>query len=655
MSNIRQLVISCVLIPVTCYALIQVLFLCSELIFQETASRFENVFLDRLFISRHRESPVRSPAPVLTTSDSSGFTDNILLITIEKETLDGLRKLEYFKDPKYQSWNLSQWPFDRRVMGEAIQLLQKYKASVIGLDLLYLHQTDPEQDTAFAKILNSSENVVLASMLEHTSRGELIGIRKPMSGLIRDDFPTGFVNVATATDGIVRTLPLRYQSTTTDQHFSFALTVFMQKPMYRSLDLGNARRVENQLVIPHTDLTRSPKAIYLWPDPSPTEHLLINWKGPAGSFKSLKFMDLFDPKMTEELKSQIPGRIILVGLNHPGLQDVYPTPFYGMDKLETPGVEIHANAVNTLMTVTNGSIRKYSPSTNLAIYLLFSIFLCGAAALLKIWISFPIFIAEGLGAWLLSNYLLQKHNALLSHADTALSLSFCYICVLFYRALIREKEKSEIRKVFNQYVSNQVVDELLDSPDNLSLGGNSLEISTLFSDIRGFTSMVEKKTPENVVNLLNRYFELMVSIISKHGGTINKFIGDAVMVLYGAPLMSNKTPSDQALACLKTAIEMQETLKMSNDEGIRELAVGIGITTGYSVVGNIGAKKHRDYTAIGDRINLAARLQSQCQAFEIIVDQSTYLYCKEHFQFEALPPFQVKGKEEVITAYKVLY
>ena len=95
--------------------------------------------------------------------------------------------------------------------------------------------------------------------------------------------------------------------------------------------------------------------------------------------------------------------------------------------------------------------------------------------------------------------------------------------------------------------------------------------------------------------------------------------------------------------------------KLSNDEGIRQLAVGIGITTGHSVVGNIGAKKHRDYTAIGDRINLAARLQSECQAFEIIVDQATYFYCQDYFEFEALPPFQVKGKEEVITAYKVLY
>jgi adenylate cyclase len=220
---------------------------------------------------------------------------------------------------------------------------------------------------------------------------------------------------------------------------------------------------------------------------------------------------------------------------------------------------------------------------------------------------------------------------------------------------MREREKSEIRMVFNQYVSNQVVDELLGSPQNLSLGGNSLEVSTLFSDIRGFTTLVERKTPEEVVGLLNKYFEMMVAIITKHGGTINKFIGDAIMVLYGAPVMLARKPDEQALACVKSAVEMQETLKATNDEGLKELAVGIGITTGFSVVGNIGASKHKDYTAIGDKINLAARLQTHCKAFEVIVDQPTYEYTRGVFEFETLKPFQVKGKEEIIQAYKVLY
>jgi len=651
----RNLLLSCLGVPLFSYLVVQILFLCSELVFQETITRFENIFLDRLFISRHREVQGHSPLPILSQSPSSHSNENVLLLTIEGQTLEGLHQMPYFQKPSYQSWNLSQWPFDRRVMGEAIQILQKHRASVIGIDLLYLHESNPKQDQKFAEVLNQSKNVVLASMLEHTPGGRLLKVRKPLRGLLRKDFPTGFVNMATDTDGIVRTTPLRFQIKGEEPLPSFSLSVFQNKPIHRDFQLQQARRIENQLLIPHKDTRRSPKRIHLWPHSPENELLLVNWKGPANSFPGFPFKDLFDHEKMKELQRLIPGKIVLIGLNHPGLQDVYPTPFYSMNKLETPGVEIHANALNTLMTVSRGSIQKLSNWTNFGIYLIFAIILCTASAFLRIWLSFPLFLLEGISAWLLSNYLFQTHNILVSHADNALSLGLCYVCVLFFRAMLREKEKSEIRKVFNQYVSNQVVDELLGSPQNLSLGGNALEISTLFSDIRGFTSLVEKRTPEEVVSLLNRYFEMMVAIIARHGGTINKFIGDAIMVLYGAPVMAARNAAEQSLACVRSAVEMQETLKLTNDDGLKQLAVGIGITTGYSVVGNIGASKHKDYTAIGDKINLASRLQSKCLAFEIIVDHPTYEYCKDHFEFEALEPFQVKGKEEIIRAYKVLY
>ena len=651
----RNLLLSCLGVPILSYLFIQLLFLSSELLFQETITRFENIFLDRLFISRYRVNSPTNSLPLLSQSPTLQQRENIVLVTIESRTLEGLQDLRHFEKPAYKSWNLSRWPFDRRVMGEAIEILQKYKASVIGLDLLYLHKTDEAQDRSFAEVLNRSTNVVLASMLEHTTSGRFIGLREPLEGLLRPDFPTGFVNMATDTDGIVRTIPIRSRPNQENSSISFALALFGRKPIHRDYELQKAFHKDNLLLIPHKDARRAPKSIHLWSKIEGQESLLVNWKGPANSFPGLRFRDLFDPHMEQFLKRTLPGKMVLIGLNHPGLQDVYPSPFYSMDKLETPGVEIHANALNTLMTVSQGSIQKLSILANFWIYLAFAVLLCTTSAFFRIWLSFPLFLVEGTGAWLLSNYLFQTQNILLSHADNALSLGLCYVCVVFFRAIMREREKSEIRMVFNQYVSNQVVDELLGSPQNLSLGGNSLEVSTLFSDIRGFTTLVERKTPEEVVGLLNKYFEMMVAIITKHGGTINKFIGDAIMVLYGAPVMLARKPDEQALACVKSAVEMQETLKATNDEGLKELAVGIGITTGFSVVGNIGASKHKDYTAIGDKINLAARLQTHCKAFEVIVDQPTYEYTRGVFEFETLKPFQVKGKEEIIQAYKVLY
>ncbi|MCJ8346239.1 CHASE2 domain-containing protein, partial [bacterium] len=369
---------------------------------------------------------------------------------------------------------------------------------------------------------------------------------------------------------------------------------------------------------------------------------------------NVSYCDLFDDTQTEKLRKIFKGKIVLIGLNHPGLQDMYPTPFYTYDRKQTSGVEIHANALFTLLSDKLPSIKKLGFAENFLIFYILAIVLTLGTSFLTITYSLPLLIIETLSYWIFVHFLFQAHYVT-SMAPTLIAISFSYVCVITARMIAREKEKSVIRKVFNQYVSNQVVDQLLLNPENLAMGGSSLEITTLFSDVRGFTTMSENKTPEQVVAILNTYFELMVAIISKYNGTINKFIGDAIMVLYGAPPMPENNPKKQAINAVKTAVEMQETMKANNDPILKSLHIGIGITTGFSVVGNIGAKKHKDYTAIGDKINLAARLESKAKAFDVIIDANTYEYCKDIFSFEELEPFQVKGKQEIIKAYKVMF
>ena len=287
---------------------------------------------------------------------------------------------------------------------------------------------------------------------------------------------------------------------------------------------------------------------------------------------------------------------------------------------------------------------------------MFAYVLTFSTAWLKVSLSLPILVLELLIGWVLVNILFfQNLSIIFPIIQPLVSLLLCYLTILTIRVIYREFERNNIRKVFNQYVSNQVVNELLLNPDNLSMGGNNLEISTLFTDIRGFTSLSESKSAGEVVEILNTYFELMVAIITKHNGTINKFIGDAIMVLYGAPVRQDIEPKQQAILSVKTAIEMQETMKSSSDPRLKNLLVGIGISTGFSVVGNIGARKHKDYTAIGDKINLAARLQSKAEAFEIIVDEKTRLYCQDEFKFDPLEPFQVRVSKKQSRAYRVNY
>jgi adenylate cyclase len=461
------------------------------------------------------------------------------------------------------------------------------------------------------------------------------------------------VNVPVDTDGILRKILIEAPVSPTESAHPFALSLLMAHPLYKSQGPYNLEIQSSQALLRRPDKSIA-KTIHLFEDNTSHNQMLINYRGPDGTFPIISFADLFEPEKQDTLQKIIKGKIVLVGLNHPGLQDMYPTPFFSWNRKQTSGVEIHANALYTILTDSQPSIRSISGWPHFLIYFLLALIVTTCTSFFSIAVSISVLFLQFAAYWILVSLLFQNHW-LLPVPVFFLAIAISYILIITARMVTREKEKSMIRRVFNQYVSNQVVDELLHHPDSLSLGGKALEITTLFSDIRSFTTLSENKSPEQVVHLLNTYFELMVSVITKYNGTINKFIGDAIMVLYGAPVLPDNSPKTMAINALKTAIEMQETLKASSSPELKQLEMGIGISTGVSVVGNIGAQKHKDYTAIGDKINLASRLQGKSQAFEIIVDAGTFEYCKEQFEFEKLEPFTVKGKSEIIQAYRVIY
>jgi adenylate cyclase len=215
----------------------------------------------------------------------------------------------------------------------------------------------------------------------------------------------------------------------------------------------------------------------------------------------------------------------------------------------------------------------------------------------------------------------------------------------------------KLKSTFKKYVSKQIVDQILESEDSLNLGGQELEVTTLFSDIRGFTSMSEKMDPIDVVASLNEYFDKMIEVVFKYNGTLDKIIGDALMVIYGAPIGSLDDPE----RALLTAIEMQQKLSELNVQRIQRgqdpLEIGIGINTGKVVSGNIGSKEQMNYTVIGDAVNLSARLCSYAKAGQIIISENTYKLLKKNpeFAFRELEPIQVKGKSNSILVYDVKY
>ena len=214
---------------------------------------------------------------------------------------------------------------------------------------------------------------------------------------------------------------------------------------------------------------------------------------------------------------------------------------------------------------------------------------------------------------------------------------------------------SKVKNTFKRYVSKQVVDNLLEDETKLNLGGEEREVTILFTDIRGFTSMSENMEPEQVVMTLNEYFSEMIDIVFKHNGTLDKIIGDELMVVFGAPLAAD----DDTERALNTAVEMQNKIKELNDirkqRGEDPVLVGAGINKGFVVSGNIGSRDMMDYTVIGDTVNLGSRLCSAAGPGEIIVSKEVIKNQEDKFLFKELEPILVKGKKNKINIFKVNY
>ena len=217
---------------------------------------------------------------------------------------------------------------------------------------------------------------------------------------------------------------------------------------------------------------------------------------------------------------------------------------------------------------------------------------------------------------------------------------------------LREKEK--IKRAFSSYVARQVVDEILKHPDDITFSGERRDVTVIFCDMRGFTPLTERLPPEEVVAVLNDFYSLMIDLTVKNDGTINKFLGDAVMAIFGAPT----TYPDHCLRAIKTALAMQAGVAELSTQrvaaGKEAITIGIGISAGEAVAGTVGTENQMEYTVIGDKVNLAARLESNAKPGQILVSASTYKQVAAHVHARCLGVMNVKGKEEQVTVYEVL-
>lgn len=377
--------------------------------------------------------------------------------------------------------------------------------------------------------------------------------------------------------------------------------------------------------------------------------MLVNYLGPAKTFPHYSVVDIIKGRVPP---AALRGKIVLVGATATGIYDLRVTPFSSV----YPGVEIHATVIDNIL---HRNFLKQSWWTKfLDVMCIIFLGLTMGFLIQRLEAVRGMLIALlYVTAYVLVNiFLFSRYSIWLNLIYPVLTMLGVYLGITVYRYMTEEKEKKKVRNAFQYYLTASVITEMLKDPTKLKLGGDKRELTVLFSDIRGFTTISEKLSPEELVRLLNEYLTAMTDIVFKYDGLLDKYMGDAIMAVYGAPLAQ----PDHALNACRTALEMMQVLKQLQDkwsaEGKPFMDIGIGLNTGDMVVGNMGSQMRFDYTVMGDSVNLASRLEGINKEYgtNIIISEFTYAAVREKLYCRELDAVRVKGKKLPVKIYELI-
>ncbi len=531
------------------------------------------------------------------------------------------------------------WVWPRHFYARLVSNLKKLGAKAVGFDVIYSEPTarNPKEDAAFAEAVKKAGNVTLgmAVLYEENDKGSRTKALLPIQPLAEAAKSLGLIQHVYDEDTNIRRSYFLVDEGD-KRYYSMSAELLST---YYGLD-------KTDLVIKDGNACWGKFKIPLYEG----NMVLVNFAGPSRTFETVPFYKVY---YNEGIKpGQFKDKIVLVGSTAELLHDVFVTPFatYG-EKM--PGVEIHANVINTIFN----SSYIYRMNALSGFVLLITIGLLTSFLLFRIqaWQGLIVASAEIAAYTMLSQYLFNSYNYIIDFVNPVFCVALCYLSISTYKVGVEEREKRKIKSLFSKYVSDVLVEDLV-AGGELKLGGEKKEISVLFSDIRGFTSMSEKMQPEEVVSLLNEYLSEMTESIFTYGGMLDKFVGDAVMALFGTPAPLK----DHALQAVRTAFDMKKRLARLNEkwaaEGRPQLKIGIGINSGPAVAGNMGSLKRMEYTVIGDTVNLASRLESATKSLDagILVSEKTYNMVSGFVKARKIEGVTVKGKEEALTVYDLL-
>jgi adenylate cyclase len=555
------------------------------------------------------------------------------------------------------------WPWPREFYSVLLHYLKEGGARAVIFDMDFSGKGVDESDGMFADSIKSSGNVVLTSVLiddSSSSREAVSRTDLPLDELGRKfDVPNynsavlppeqfmlncrqlGVANYVPEVDGVARRIPLlfRYRGATFPQ---LALAGF----------------------IAGQNLSDSGLAKFLQSVPADRHgNYLINWYGKGdsgGVFKyySISALIVSAAQIFEGKQPQIPpavfkGKYVIVGGSAIGLNDFKSTPFTVYNPY--PGMEIHATILSNFL---EKDFMREAPSW--VAYLL-TIGLAFVVSLLFFRIG-KIVPATLVALLLIAGYIMVAFLAfrnvsfLLPIGAPVLSMILGFSSSGAVSYVTEGRRRREMKRVLNRYLSPSVVDEVLIHPDDFELGGKELEATVFFSDIKNFTGLSEKMSPKELVENLNEYFTLACDLVLAHGGMLDKYIGDAIMAVFGAPLQSDKHALNACLAALEVQDQLKKYYSVSDKRKGPVFETRIGLNSGKMVIGNIGSLKRLDYTAIGDSVNLASRLEGVNKEFgtKIIISESTFEQVRDFIEARELDLIRVKGKQIPIRIYELI-
>ncbi|MDX1530899.1 MAG: adenylate/guanylate cyclase domain-containing protein, partial [Rhodothermales bacterium] len=540
------------------------------------------------------------------------------------------------------------FPFPRSYYAHFVENLRAAGARAVVFDLTFA--TEGEGDDAFREALRAADDVVLGAKARDTDalgRFDVIRLDEDYGLVFFDDNPAvGITNVLKDRDDVVR----RY---TPMWLVSDRLT-----PTLAVAALGRAEGLP-PLAVPEIRDDAFQLAGWTIPKYDPRTFLL-DWYGPVGTFRYVPFshviddagfetadeeaygvaLDLFD----ERTQALFQDKIVLVGSTMAEERDYHSVP---MENPEDPdrsqamhGVEIHATAIQNVLD--GNHLHRVPPGWEaLLVVLLTTGVFIGTRRLRRSktartrWLEAALLglVVLAVFGWLeAATELFIRSGLVVSVVPPVLAVALAYTGAAVYSYLAEREQKAFIKRAFGQYLSPTVVEELAEHPERVQLGGEGREMTVLFSDIAGFTSISEALTPEALVTLLNDYLDEMTHVIFEHGGTLDKYIGDAIMAFWNAPLAQE----DHALRACRAALGMAARLDALRPtweaDGRPAVYARIGVATGRMVVGNFGSAERFDYTVMGDTVNLASRLEGANKLYgtTIMIAESTYEAVKDH-------------------------